>query len=129
MTAQAQTDNLPLLDISLYNGAPDERKSFIAELRRVLHDHGFFYLTGHGVDPQLIADVVATAKRFFALPPEEKLKIEMVKSPHFRGYNRAGFERTRGQQDWREQLDINTESEPVGTGPDSPPWKRLIGPN
>lgn len=74
-------------------------------------------------------DVVATAKKFFALPAEEKLKIEMVKSSHFRGYNRAGFERTRGQQDWREQLDINTESEPAAIGADSPAWKRLIGPN
>ncbi len=53
----------------------------------------------------------------------------MVKSPHFRGYNRAGQERTRGEQDWREQLDINTEGEPVKIGPDSPPWKRLFGPN
>lgn len=44
----------------------------------------------------------------------------MVKSPHFRGYNRAGYERTRGQQDWREQLDINTEGGGVEIGPDTP---------
>lgn len=75
-----------------------------------------------------VEDVVATAKTFFALPTEEKLKIEMVKS-HFRGYNRAGLERTRGEQDWRERLDINTESEPAEIGPNSPAWKRLIGPN
>ncbi len=121
--------NLPLLDISRFHGSPDERRSFIDELRHILHDHGFFYLTGHGVDPQLIADVISTAKRFFALPAEEKLWIEMVKSPHFRGYNRAGFERTRGEQDWREQLDINTEAESVEIRPDTPVWKRLIGPN
>ena len=73
--------------------------------------------------------MIAVSKRFFALPLEEKLKIEMVKSPHFRGYNRAGYERTRGQQDWREQLDVNTEGEPVALGPDTPAWKRLLGPN
>ncbi|MBB4092134.1 isopenicillin N synthase family oxygenase [Ochrobactrum pecoris] len=129
MTIHTTPINLPLLDLSRFNGTAEERSNFIEELRRTLHDHGFFYLTGHGVDPKLVEDVVATAKKFFALPAEEKLKIEMVKSSHFRGYNRAGFERTRGQQDWREQLDINTESEPAAIGADSPAWKRLIGPN
>ncbi|WP_257714011.1 MULTISPECIES: isopenicillin N synthase family dioxygenase [Rhizobium] len=121
--------SLPTLDLQRLYASAAEHQAFIAELRAVLYDHGFFYLTGHGVDPKLIADVVATAKRFFALPMEEKLKIEMVKSPHFRGYNRAGQERTRGEQDWREQLDINTESTPFEIGPDTPAWRRLQGPN
>ncbi len=121
--------SLPTLDFSRFHGSQDERIAFVEELREVLHGHGFFYLTGHGVDPKLIADVLSTAKRFFALPLEEKLKIEMVKSKHFRGYNRAGQERTRGEQDWREQLDVNTEREPVEIGPDTPAWKRLLGPN
>ncbi|NGO64954.1 isopenicillin N synthase family oxygenase [Rhizobium daejeonense] len=129
MTIHTLPVHLPLIDISRFHGSPEERESFIADLRRTLHDHGFFYLTGHGVDPKLIADVIATSKQFFALPLEQKLEIEMVKSPHFRGYNRAGYERTRGEQDWREQLDINTEGEAVKLGPDTPAWKRLFGPN
>ncbi|WP_085044073.1 isopenicillin N synthase family dioxygenase [Ensifer aridi] len=129
MSVQAAPLNLPLIDFSRFHAGPEERAHFLAELRQTLHRHGFFYLTGHGVDPKLIADVLAISKRFFALPLEEKLKIEMVKSPHFRGYNRAGYERTRGQQDWREQLDINTEGAAVEIGPDTPAWKRLIGPN
>jgi len=40
------------------------------------------------------------------VPEKDKLAIEMVNSPHFRGYNRAGFEHTRGKPDWREQLDV-----------------------
>ncbi len=123
------TAHLPFVDISQFHAGPAARERFIADLTRVLHDHGFFYLTGHGVDPKLIEDVIATSKRFFALPLEEKLKIEMVKSKHFRGYNRAGYERTRGQQDWREQVDINTEGEPVEITPETPAWKRLLGPN
>lgn len=121
--------SLSTLDLSRFHAAPEERQAFIAQLRKVLHEHGFFYLVGHGVDPKLIENVVATAKRFFALPLEEKLKIEMVKSPHFRGCNRAGQERTRGKQDWREQLDINTENAAVEIGPDTPAWRRLQGPN
>ena len=121
--------SLPTIDMSRFHASKAERESFAAELRGILHDHGFFYLIGHGVDPKLIAGVVATAKQFFALPLEEKLKIEMVKSPHFRGYNRAGYERTRGEQDWREQLDINTEGVAPSIGTDTPAWKRLLGPN
>jgi isopenicillin N synthase-like dioxygenase len=52
------------------------RAAFLAELRALLHDQGFFYLTGHGVDPALITETLAVAKRFFTLPrallsPEE----------------------------------------------------------
>lgn len=133
MTTHAPTiehvTSLPTLDISRFHGTQEERDAFITELRHILFDHGFFYLKGHGVDPTLIEDVLSTAKRFFSLPLEEKLEIEMVKSRHFRGYNRAGQERTRGEQDWREQLDINTESTPVEIGPGTPAWNRLIGPN
>ena len=119
--------DLPVVDLARFHG-PD-RVAFLAELREILHDHGFFYLIGHGVDPALIAETVSASKQFFALPREEKLAIEMVNSPHFRGYTRPGFEYTRGQPDWREQIDINSERAPEPIGPDTPPWKRLIGPN
>jgi isopenicillin N synthase-like dioxygenase len=118
---------LPTLDLSRFHS--EERDSFVAELRLILHAHGFFYLTGHGIEQRLVDEVLATSKRFFALPMEEKLTIEMIKSPHFRGYNRAGQERTRGEKDWREQLDINTEGKAAEIGLGTPPWKWLQGPN
>ncbi|MBL9056970.1 MAG: isopenicillin N synthase family oxygenase [Rhodobacteraceae bacterium] len=125
----SQAANLPVLDFSRFHRTFSDRAAFIAELRGILHDHGFFYLTGHGVPQDLIDGLVAGAKKFFALPIEEKLKIEMVRSPHFRGYNRAGYERTRGEQDWREQIDFNTEGSPRAFDHDSPGWARLQGPN
>jgi isopenicillin N synthase-like dioxygenase len=129
MTIHSGVIDLPIVDLSRFTAGGETRVRFLAELRRVLHDHGFFYLTGHGVDPALIADTLAASKRFFALPESEKLEIEMVKSPHFRGYTRAGREFTRGRQDWREQVDINTEGAAEVLGPDTPAWKRLLGPN
>lgn len=120
---------LPTLDVSRFHAGRTERATFISNLRSVLHDHGFFYLGGHGVPQDLTDRLASAAQKFFALPLEEKLKIEMIRSPHFRGYNRAGYERTRGQQDWREQIDFNTEGTPVEIGPDTPGWKRLHGPN
>lgn len=89
---------------------------------------GFFYLTGHGVPEPLNAAVLDQARALFALPEEQKLAIEMVNSPHFRGYNRAGYEHTRGKPDWREQIDIGAEESPV-TDDAAPAYMRLKGPN
>jgi len=106
-----------------------ERAAFLAELRAAAHDVGFFYVTGHGVDPRLTSDVMEMSGRFFSLPERDKLAIEMVNSPHFRGYNRVASELTRGQPDWREQIDIGAERQAIPRGPGAPAWMRLRGPN
>lgn len=69
------------------------------------------------------------AKAFFALPAAQRLQIENVHSPQFRGYTRVGAERTAGAADWREQIDIGPERAMVDTRPEDPDWLRLIGPN
>jgi isopenicillin N synthase-like dioxygenase len=129
MPASAETAGLPKVDLSGFHASGHDRAVFLADLRCILHDHGFFYLSGHGVPSSLIADVLHASKRFFALPHQEKLAIDMANSPHFRGYTPPGGEYTRGARDWREQIDINTEAEAFDITPDTPPWKRLIGPN
>ncbi len=53
----------------------------------------------------------------------------MIRSPHFRGYNRAASEFTRGQPDWREQFDIGAERTPLPQIAGAPSWTRLQGPN
>lgn len=122
-------DILPLLDLSLLNGSEAERQIFLADLRHAARDIGFFYLTGHGVDPELLQQIQTLSREFFALPDEEKLAVAMVRSPHFRGYNRAASELTRGQPDWREQFDIGAERSPLPQTPGTPSWARLQGPN
>lgn len=123
------TPTLPIVDLSRFVSPSADRSAFLQELRGLLHDFGFFYLTGHGVDPTLIHDTVAVAKRFFALPPSEKDNIAMIHSPHFRGYTDPGREYTRGLADWREQLDINSEADAIPRAAQTEPWQRLIGPN
>ncbi|WP_428342728.1 isopenicillin N synthase family dioxygenase [Mycobacterium sp.] len=97
-------------------------------LREVAHAVGFFYLTGHQVPESLTRQVLATARRFFALPQADKDAVAMIRSPHFRGYTRLGGELTRGEVDWREQIDIGPERDPIG-GPDRPDHLWLQGPN
>lgn len=120
--------NLPVLDLSLLDQGPDAAQRFREDLRTATHDVGFFYLVGTGVTPELEGRLLQAAKDFFALPEADKLAIENVQSPHFRGYTRVGGERTQGRVDWREQIDIGPEREPV-TDPAAPDYARLIGPN
>lgn len=127
--ATATWSALPVLDLTRFEAEPAERAAFLAELRQVAYELGFFYVSGHGVDPRLTEQVLALSRRFFALPEADKLAIEMVNSPHFRGYNRKGMEFTRGQRDWREQLDIGAERPALPRDPSAPAWARLQGPN
>ncbi|KAJ1683958.1 hypothetical protein LUZ63_020825 [Rhynchospora breviuscula] len=128
-TLVAMSDlTLPILDLSRLDEGPAAAAAFRDDLRAATHDVGFFYLTGTGVSPELEARLHRAAREFFALPEADKLAIENVTSPHFRGYTRVGGERTQGEVDWREQIDIGPEREAV-TDPDAPDFARLIGPN
>ncbi|QAY60776.1 isopenicillin N synthase family oxygenase [Microbacterium protaetiae] len=120
--------NLPILDLSQLDAGEGAARRFRDELRAATHDVGFFYLTGTGVSPALETRLHETARAFFALPEADKLAIENVNSPHFRGYTRVGGERTQGKIDWREQIDIGPERKAVDWA-DAPGYARLIGPN
>ncbi|MCV7424066.1 isopenicillin N synthase family oxygenase [Mycobacterium yunnanensis] len=120
--------SLPIVDLSLAED-PSTAEQFRATLRDATHDVGFFYLIGHGVDPTSCARVTDVARDFFALPDEEKLAVENVHSPHFRGYTRLGGELTGGTPDWREVIDIGPDRDPVTPFDDAAPWEILEGPN
>jgi isopenicillin N synthase-like dioxygenase len=100
---------LPVIDFSLLDGSAEQRQQLLQQLRGAARDHGFFYLVGHGIAADKVTALRQAARAFFALPEADKLAIDMENSPHFRGYTRAGEERTRGAADWREQLDIGAE--------------------
>ncbi|WP_437889690.1 isopenicillin N synthase family dioxygenase [Phytobacter sp. V91] len=119
---------LPVLNLSRYFN-PAQRDDFLEELRSAARDIGFFYLTHHGVNADLQHAVQQEARRFFALNDEQKQQVAMIHSPHFRGYNRAASELTRGKPDWREQFDIGAERPALLVSDNDPRWRRLQGPN
>lgn len=119
-------DSLPILDISELDAGDDRAAAFRTQLREVTHEVGFFYLVGHGIPQELIDEVLSLSRRFFALPEAEKLAIENIHSPQFRGYTRTGKELTNGEIDWREQIDIGEERDAVEGGEN---YWRLEGPN
>lgn len=113
---------LPVVDLRAPSG------QLRPTLRAAAHELGFFYLTGHDVPATLVDRMLGVARKFFGLPQADKDAIAMVRSPHFRGYTRLGGELTRGQVDWREQIDIGPERPPAG-GPGAPDYLWLQGPN
>jgi isopenicillin N synthase-like dioxygenase len=128
MARDHHPETLPVLDLGELDKVAS-RKGFLDHLRETAHGVGFFYVTGHSIPLSLIRDVLAQSRLFFSLPDEDKLAIQMVNSPQFRGYNRAGLEHTRGSPDWREQIDIGAELPAQPLDRTAPPWTRLRGPN
>ncbi len=122
MTKVSSVTALPVVDLRADAGPLRDG------LRRAAHEVGFFYLAGHGVPQGLCQRVLDAARRLFALPQRDKDAVAMVRSPHFRGYTRMGGELTRGEVDWREQIDIGPERPAIG-GPGKPDYLWLQGPN
>ncbi|WHU49407.1 2-oxoglutarate and iron-dependent oxygenase domain-containing protein [Gordonia sp. L191] len=114
---------LPTLDLT---AADADGQAFATALREAAHQHGFFYLVGHGIAPAQIDGVLRLAREFFGLPDAEKARISQLDSPAFRGYSRLGGELTNGLVDWREQIDIGPDR-PVVDGAHG--YWNLQGPN
>jgi len=122
VTTVSSVTALPVVDL---RAGPERLRT---GLRDAAHEVGFFYLTGHEVPDELVHRVLDAARRLFALPQADKDAIAMSRSPHFRGYTRMGGELTRGEVDWREQIDIGPQRRPIG-GPGRPQYLWLQGPN
>jgi isopenicillin N synthase-like dioxygenase len=122
---------LPVLDIAGFIHDPTSAAGtrFVDDLREICHEVGFLYVAGHGVPDDLNAAIERQARQFFALPLAQRLSIENVNSPQFRGYTRLGGEYTAGRADRREQIDIGPEDPVQVIAAGDPAWLRLRGPN
>ncbi|SPO21728.1 related to Oxidoreductase [Ustilago trichophora] len=121
------------LDYTLWEPAnPNSSSSqrFIASLRLAMVGIGFFYLHGTPLDDKR-AGMFDLVSRFFSLPIQERLKIDMDNSRHFRGYCKFGDERTLQRQDLRDQVDYAPEVQPVEDKEllERHPFLNLYGPN
>ncbi|WP_217996507.1 isopenicillin N synthase family dioxygenase [Piscicoccus intestinalis] len=118
---------LPVIDLARADDAA-QVEALRAELFAASHEVGFFYLVGHGIGPERQEQMFDVARRLFALPEAAKHEVEMLRSPHFRGWTRLGGELTRGRVDWREQIDVGIERPAIDVPADEP-WYVLQGPN
>lgn len=88
---------------------PAEFDRVAAELDAINRDLGFFCVTGHGVDRDLIARMYDVTARFFHLPAEHKQRSRLDRDSGMRGWEPAG-ERALGR----------------GIGDDTPPDLREV---
>jgi isopenicillin N synthase-like dioxygenase len=82
----AKPAGIPVIDVSGLRGAPAERQAVARNLHKACTDTGFFYISGHGIPTALIEKLFRQSQLFFALPPEQKLALDMNTSPCRRGY-------------------------------------------
>ena len=86
------------------------------QIEAACREHGFFYVTGHGVAPDLLARLTQACAAFFALPQAAKMEIAMAHGgPAWRGYFPVGAELTSGRPDLKEGLYFGAE---LGDDPD-----------
>ena len=81
-----------------------------AAIDAACRDLGFFYIVGHGVDPELTARLDALSREFFSLPEHEKEAISMRHGGRaWRGWFPLGGELTSGVPDAKEGIYFGTE--------------------
>ena len=76
--------NIPIVDLSLMNGKIDEIANLADVITHSYTNIGFSYIINHGIESNLINDIMNVSREFYALPLESKLKIK--RNEFFRGY-------------------------------------------
>jgi isopenicillin N synthase-like dioxygenase len=113
-------DSLPVIDLTPLRDGTDP-DSVAAALDAACTDLGFFSVVGHHVTADLQAAMFEQARRFFALPLEQKMSIAIANSKCHSGYIPAQAETLDDALggDNKEALDIGTDR-----GPDHPQVRR-----
>lgn len=123
-------NTLPLIDIApLYGTGSAAWRDVATQIDAACRDWGFFYITGHGIPPERIDALLAAAKAFFALPEAEKLKIDITRTAHHRGYGAIATEQLDPTQpsDLKETFDMGFHM--AADHPEVLAGKPLRGPN
>jgi isopenicillin N synthase-like dioxygenase len=99
---------IPIIDISCLRDK-ERNQAIITSMAEALHractEHGFFYVSGHGVDAMLMKRLEELSRQFFALPEEQKMRISMaLGGKPWRGYFPVGGELTSGIPDLKEGI-------------------------
>ncbi|KAG0324357.1 hypothetical protein BGZ99_001923 [Dissophora globulifera] len=109
----------------------ETRPLFLKEMRESLMRIGTFYIKDHGIPSEITADAMKTVQEYFALPLDEKKKMLIGNSRHYRGYKLIGEEITNNEVDHREQLQFGPEQPAIKSfiASVSPDYEGLPGPN
>ncbi|KAH9932699.1 Clavaminate synthase-like protein [Epithele typhae] len=109
-------DDIPIINLQdAKSPDPKVRRALADEIRDASINVGFFYIKNHGIPESMIADTVAAAQQYFALPLEAKVAMDIHKSANFKGYTALLGENTNPENrgDLHEGFDLGWE-EPDG---------------
>ena len=104
--------SLPIISVAgLASKDLAERQAVARELGRACREVGFFYVTDHGVAPELMATAFADSRLFFAQPLAAKQALSIKLSPHNRGYVAMADEKLNpaAGADMKEAFNIGTD--------------------
>ena len=102
---------LPVIDMApLLVPEPHAPRVEVARaIRAACRQFGFFYVSGHGIDPDVLDAMAQAAHRFFALDEDIKNRISMDRGGlAWRGFFPVGGELTSGLPDVKEGLYFGT---------------------
>lgn len=90
--------NIPVIDLA-GGGAGIEavRDRLASEIHRACRENGFFYVSNHGVSPDLVSQQFLMAKRFFDLPLDAKMPLSLRLNPAAVGYEPVGGQKLDSQ--------------------------------
>ena len=123
-------NTLPIIDIApLYQQDPHAIAQVSAAIDRACREWGFFYIKGHPISAARIETLTQAAKTFFALPLEDKLRIDITQTRHHRGYGAIATEQLDPAlpSDLKETFDMGLHL--PADHPDVLAEKPLRGPN
>lgn len=111
-----KVDNVGSCELSVIDMGPlftdrvEARAEVAEQIQRACCDSGFFYVAGHGIPQEVLDDLDAASRRFFALSLEQKMSIAMAKGGRaWRGFFPVGGELTSSVADIKEGLYFGVE--------------------
>lgn len=111
---------IPLINLSVPN-----TQILVTQIGDACKNWGFFQVINHGVFLELRENVEVAAKKFFAQPKEEKLKVKRNEMNPFGYYD---TEHTKNVKDWKELFGFTIEDVMVipASDPDDKELKHFV---
>jgi isopenicillin N synthase-like dioxygenase len=121
---------VPVIDISAFSGTNHAgREQVVERVRQACQSVGFFVITGHGVQADILKSAFTQSRAFFARPQDEKMQIKRPGPGISRGYNAVAGQSLGLTMGKKAPPDL---MESLGFGPfetdDDPYWTAGFGP-